>query len=286
MRFHSKDHVDLQAMARGVAPPVIGWWRPVSARLHREGQNEHLVDWVVVDLAESERRPEPDTDGLLARFVGLDVAPPGRILDFARKYGLPLDPNQAWKQFPMEKGEQWGTPISTFHTYASLLKATLRVHSRLQARDGVEVSDVQTVRKFLKRYALAEDARGFALHEYGEHDAPPAGTANLNRWRTLQGARVAGVINWWLERGRVHPRLVVFPTGRSALRWTGGLWGALGGQLIYAVRQEERVAVCDYCHKEFQLQRRPRTGAQTRCCEKLKCRREYGQDRTNKARGR
>ncbi len=272
--------------------PMVGWSRPVSARLHKEGEGHRVEDWIIVDFGLGAGGTLYDTDGLLAHFVGLHDAPPKRILAFARRFGLLLD-SRRWRQFPPEGGDSWGMEVSVFRRYASLLNATLRLQRCLQVGGQVEPGDVETVRKFLRNHGLDGDryreARlgpNIGNIRRARHQEEELRLTSRGKWVALQRARVVGVINWWYESGNVHPRVVVFPSGRLAVRWTGGLWGGLGGQLLYAIRREGRIAVCDYCHREFRLSRRPRTGAQARCCNKETCKREYRRHRMQQTRAR
>jgi hypothetical protein len=292
---------------KGLSIPVVGWWRPVDALLIAESKGREAVEWIVVDLALDGSRVQYGTEGLLNSLVALAEAPADEILAFARRYGIPQNPVKAWRQFlpgpgptdavwrRFERGNWWGMEVSKVRYYAGLLRAVLRLHRAVQTTDRIEwrhvKTDAATVREFIWHHGLAEDldrelraprrANESHLSERSEYEFS---LTSRVRWKELQRGRVAGVLNWWLERGKVHTRLVVLPNGRLAVRWTRGLWGVLGGELLYSLRREGNVAVCDYCDREFRLSRRPRRGAQTRCCERLACQREYRTERMRQAR--
>jgi hypothetical protein len=254
----------------------------------------------VADLPLGHGVVEHGTDGLLGRFLALADAPGGRILTFARRYGIPHNDQAPLKQFMpvggagiegwgrFRRGNWWGTETASVRQDAALLKATLRLYRRLQTGPAFIQEDnaIRTVREFLRHSGLDRDRIRELRHPYAEQDVPRLGTRELPQWWALQRDRVLGVANWWLERGSVHPRLVVLPSSRVALRWTGGLWGGLGAQVIYTLRRESNVAICDYCDREFRLSRRPREGALTRCCPRKGCQREYRADRMRQARAR
>lgn len=269
---------------KGASVPAIGWWRPVGARLVQRTR-----ECVGVRFALGGGKHVYDTDGLLPRFLALANARRQRILAFARRYGIPQDPLKAWRQFPDEPGDSWGMELSDLRRYASLLDATLRLYRRIESgraytRDRDDA--IKTVREFLRVHGLVADRLNELRHPHAAHDVPRVGPADLPKWWALQRDRVVGVANWWLQRGKVYPQAVVLPNGRLAVRWTGGLWGALGGQLLYALRRETNVAVCDYCDREFRLSRRPREGAEIRCCLRTSCEQRYRAHRMRQTRAR
>lgn len=269
---------------QGAALPTVGWPRPRDARLVRAGQGPR--EWVVVDFALDDRAAY-DTAGLLARFLRLSDARPRQILAFARRYGVPLDPQGASPPFPREGGNYWGIELAALRQYSSVMDAALSLQRRVETKRAYVVqgdSSVRRVREFLREHGSPADRIRELRHPHAADDVPRVGPAELPRWWVLQRHRVTGVVNWWLERGKVHPCLVVLPNGRLAERWTGGLWGVLGGQLLYAVRRETNVAICDYCGQEFRLSRRPREGARVRCCMRPACQRAYRADRMRQAR--
>lgn len=273
---------------KGASVPVVGWWRPEGARLLRKRTGQRTREWVVVRFPLGHRRELYDTDRLLPRFLALADARRRQILAFARRYGIPQDPFRAWRQFPDEPGNSWGMELSDLRRYASRLRATLRLQRRVEDRRAYsrDADDtIKTVREFLRDEGLVPDRMRELRHPYAAHDVPRVGPADLPKWWDLQRDRVIGVVNYWLERG-IHPQAVALPNGRLAVRWTGGLWGALGGQLLYALRREANVAICDYCDREFRLSRRPRKGAAIRCCPRKPCERRYRAGRMQQTRAR
>ena len=102
----------------------------------------------------------------------------------------------------------------------------------------LDAQDIATVKDFLERQAEPGDLAFFWQHPLDEPVLPPTGGKALGQWQELQSRRVAAVVNWWMHVGRINPRLVVV-NNKPVVRWSGGLWGAIVGQLLYAVRREE-----------------------------------------------
>ena len=279
MSIRAQEDLEARALPQNAELSLLGWARPVSAELVQEGE----LEWIVVDFGVDPPQIERNTSGLLDRFVRLNAAAPSRILAFARKYGILETPDGQWRSFATRRSwARWGVKLTMFREYVGLLDATLRLHRCLRSHARTRAADVRTVRSFLRsRGSLTDRVK---WHPYIEADVPPPGRQPAHHWRGLQLFQVTQVVNWWLDR--IHPSLVLLPGGRFGLRWSGGLWGALGGQLLHAMQHQQKSAVCDYCGREFQLSRRPRRDARTHCCRRAECQRAYGSDRMRAVRER
>lgn len=257
-----------EAVLRDAAVPVGSWVLPKSASIESY-QNRQ---WVVANYGpHTTVRVGVRTAGLLERFLRLDAAPASRIRAFAGKFGLLSPPSGRWRDFSRGGEMRWGETLEPYRAYASLAVAVLRLGRRLRADETLDVVDVRVLREFINTRGLLSDLPRIARHPAEDRDEPPPGPAERDGWRQLQWWRVAAVVNWWFAKGQVHPTVVADSHRGPIIRWSGGLWGALGGQLLNAIRREANLAVCDYCGREFKLGRRPKQGAQRHCCGRTAC---------------
>ena len=262
-------NLERDAVPLDFRPPSGGWWLPESAQL----AEHHGKEFVVADYgAPGEARIGTRARGLLERFVKLESASSTRVCSFVSKFGLIEAPTSTprAKAFYEVSGTARGEEVQKYRELSGVLTATLRIARRMQVNIGMDVQDIATVKGFLEGQVDPGDLAFFWQHPMDDAIDPPAGVKSLSEWRNLQSRRVAAIVNWWMHRGRVSPTLVIVKT-RPVVRWSGGLWGAIGGQLLYAVRREEMIAVCDYCNREFPLTRKPRRAAKRRCCGNTEC---------------
>ena len=57
---------------------------------------------------------------------------------------------------------------------------------------------------------------------------PPSGKERRD-WELVQWMVVEDVLNWWFEAGGVRPVLLMLPQKSPVVRWSGGVWGTMGG---------------------------------------------------------
>lgn len=96
------------------------------------------------------------------------------------------------------------------------------------------------------------------------------------------------IVNWWLDVRDVRPLLWQNANAPARLqkRWSGGLWGAIGNQLLERVERDLGTPRCNNCGRAVTMrkrERRPKTGQRIWCGEKV-CRR--AKEREAKARSR
>lgn len=193
-----------------------------------------------------------------------------RVRDFVKRFGLLHAPIEVGEDRSSGGIRRLAERVSVYRRYAGLLRAALAVNRRLNAGERVNPEDLMLLREFILKDGLSTD-RIFEETVASDAVAPPASGKERNRWLLTQWWRVSAVVNWWLEVGRVRPVLRLHIRRPPTIRWSGDIWGAIGGLALFAVRYEANVALCDYCAREFDLSRRPRSNAKRRCCGRPAC---------------
>jgi len=212
-------------------------------------------------------RDSTNARSALDRLRRLDGASDVRVRDFVRAFGSLFEPEDAVGvgypavHFHAEGGRE---AIAPYREIATLLSATLRLVSLIRRRRSVAVDDLRTVHNWLASNGLGAD-----------YTVKIATASCARLLANTVGSRVVfelslravpvGVVNWWLQAKRVRPLLTWRDADRPAVRWTGGLWGLVGAQLMFAVRSGEKLAECDGCGGEVRHKRRPKSGQQTWC---------------------
>jgi hypothetical protein len=133
-------------------------------------------------------------------------------------------------------------PIESYRKYAGVAVAT--ISSAVRARQGQSMldDDLGTLRPFLSAPA---------------QDQTPA-------------VVVAEIVNRWMLAGSSRPMLVW--NGRTPLvAWTGGLWGAIGTQLMARVLRDVGPIVCANCGATVRGRKRRPKANQLTWCTKPEC---------------
>ena len=101
----------------------------------------------------------------------------------------------------------------------------------------------------------------------------PFGLEKLRLQSSLQARVIQTLLSWWLTVGRVQP-CAIWDDGVKEFRrgWTGGLWGALGLHLLYAVWGTKGGGTCTNCGRLVRHKRAPKAGQRV-WCERKECRR-------------
>jgi hypothetical protein len=213
-----------------------------------------------------------DASHALEAFIALATATDyadDAVADFVVRFGqigvdvgwIPV-PRVAIPEYPDERivGRDWrpGTgvwiePLDAYAAYARLARSTIRVAENLRDERVPHVDDIDLLAQFLRTHHEAYEGK----------PKPPAEQhlpAFMFEWivgvdreahRLLQWDRsrwcyiVQSVVNWWLECAAVQPLIAWH--GRSPVQeWSGGLWGVLGVQLMFAVLHaiEPRCRLC------------------------------------------
>jgi len=257
---------------------MAGWGRPGDALSIVDG---HLhLDTPGFFAGSAMVRPGP---GLLSGFMELEGASDKRVLAYARRWGvlelcqhhLPLGHpdvslpgflGQANARSFMPAGncvQLWTEPIAIWRFWAGQARATANVGIRL--RNGL-TPDPGDVARLYDRAPWVEplptSVRGAWLQPL---PAPPVTepAIYLDAVEELRSHRrkavadrpltsselrqiVDGVLEFWLEIARVGLRLT-WIHGRPDVLLTGGLFGAIGSQLLMAITGSQGFALCGGC---------------------------------------
>lgn len=265
-------------------------WQPVTAWLIPSSVELCVLDGaaaLAIGYADGSTHARDATSArhALDRLRRLDGASDVRFRAFVQAYGSLFRPDDAMGVgypavfFQSEGGRE---AIGPYREIAKLLAATLRLVARIRRRGSVTASDLRIVHDWL------------ATNELGTDYTVKVGAAICARVLAgARGERVAfhvslrgvpvGVVNWWLRAQAIRPLLTWREGDRPLVRWTGGLWGVIGAQLIFAVRAGERMIECQGCGGEVQRKRQPKTG-QSSWCDDIDCARI--RDRAAKRRSR
>lgn len=222
------------------------------------------------------------SEGMLEGFVALANADENKYLEYASKWGLldlckehfmPTSHNHNCEPIVCrtivfgttekpakehhEKLVSEGEPISAWRDHARFAGAILHITARLH--DGVkgEDEDWKTLHvvEFLGwNHAERRKAKKFS---------------NLDHEKSL----IASGVNFWLELGRVQPR-VSWKASRPIITFEcpkpyGKLFANLAIQLMMAVSQIDAVAICSACGRSYTPKRRPKR-TQRRYCPSCK----------------
>jgi hypothetical protein len=294
--------------------------RVVGARLEDGGalvRCEYGVSSVPPPWGEAFRRflrldgaPPARVRDFVARFGPLGVGADGlpRLTDWVPvRDAVPL---------PGHKAER----VAWYGHYAALLAAALRLALCVRAGLPAERDDMQGILDHwqlvqrqvtlgrphvtwvrdsaddmelcLRDELLHWDVRGAIRTEAEIHDERNAGEDDIAGWMTrsrpavpLEVEAVRAVVNWWLAMGETYP--VLIRDGREpkfTFGWNGGLWGALGLHLLFAVQGARGGSLCAGCGRFVRHQRAPKRGQRV-WCKRLACRRRQYRDAQARSRG-
>jgi hypothetical protein len=221
----------------------------------------------------------------LDRLRRLDGAPDFRVRDFVRAFGSLLVPDDAMGiGYPAVQFRPQGDreAIHPYREIAALLSATTRLASLVRRRQSVAVGDLRVVHHWLASNGLGADYTVKIAAATCERL-----TTNARGSRTVFDPSLpsipVGVVNWWLQAKSVRPLLTWRDADRPSVRWTGGLWGLIGAQLMFAVRAGEGLAECDGCGREVRHERRPKAGQLT-WCDSIECTRARNREAKRRSR--
>ena len=220
---------------------------------------------------------------ILEKFISLADAPPERIRDYAREWGIlgickdhdlplghnrpptPLSVHSAWLcQAHSWQDGNWHVGkdrVSSWRQYAREALALLRIAARLQSD---RLGEIEDWRKALK-----------SSEPWQQRDIP-----FWERRVEKEEEVVAGQVNWWLSLGNVTPMFhwsKVDPTmstcgGRGITLGSGqGLFGVLAVQLALVMSGADGFATCTNCGNFYQPRRRPRADQRRYCPNKPEC---------------
>jgi hypothetical protein len=285
-----------------VAPPTSGWLIPAKVGLG-SWRNEPTVicefdhpNWTgAVTLSKSSDRWVRESDRAnqraLEMFLELEDASDTRIREFVQEHGpIRVMPNGGViaDHVGLPSSKPFFEPLRWYRDYAKLAGATIRASIAVVHGEPIASDDVIVLRDFMVRTFRKDDSRE---RRPGEDDfmrfvltleaiKKHAHEATSDEARA---AIVMTVTNWWLEVKAVRQRLDWFGADRR-VRWTGGLWGAIGLQLMRRVQRELGRVVCARCGKPLgptEDGRRHRPGAR---CPRKECVRKYERERKAAAR--
>jgi hypothetical protein len=250
--------------------PIHEWLLPTRGSVKIEN------GWVRVSLDPTMRRRADRWESeLLARFRELEVTPEqplneGRLRKFVERFGLLGAPFPGRSTMSTER-------VENFTEAAGLAGAILRVATAARSGHDARMQDILSLRTFLgTHYEGVELARAEFRNRLATVDWVPRSDPQWQRWIGIQRVRVAVAVTWWLSDVRTVVTWNAQSSADLRVRWTGGPWGAVGGQLLHAIRREQLIATCDYCGQEFRPLRRPKAGARSTCCKRPDCRRLRG----------
>jgi hypothetical protein len=247
--------------------PAAGEYPPERWRKPDEvGLDPHLTRPMVLPIYKARVKQEKWADASTAHHALKALASTRRgdheaVRRFVRDYGaLQLEPSSGFPRhrrdhYPIGDLDESGRfhaaeELEWYYQYAELLRAVLDLTRQLRSRSEISREDLRRFREFLER--VPADATHVA----------PLGTglfalvAKLSRGqtgetrleserrvdegqRTRARALVSGVVNWWMALGRVTP-VVRWARGSRLpqVLWAGGLWAAIGSQLLLAVAED------------------------------------------------
>jgi hypothetical protein len=221
----------------------------------------------------------------LDRLRRLDGASDLRVRAFVMEFGSLFRPDDAMGvgypnvYFRLEGGRE---AIDSYREVAKVLAATMRLVSLIRRKRSVAVSDLRVVRDWLAVNSLGADYTVKTAEATSTRLLGNAGGSRVMFDDSLRDVP-AGVVNRWLQAQAVRPFLTWRNAERPEVRWTAGLWGLIGAQLMFAVRAGERVTACDGCGAEVQHKRQPKAGQMSWCtsseCTRLRNREAKRQSR-------
>lgn len=268
------------------ALPLLPWARP---RIERgvELRGNMIRSHFGTTAKEPQARLSASAAGVLQGFVRLAGASERQVAVFVRRYG-PLNLNETGD--PLGRLDPWSTiqpvdePIEAYLFLARVCRAALAVaNTPLLSRSSLSDAQQAERRAFQgTRFVTREDARPIyelIARRRGKPDGRTLMTSSAAN-RTGDGAVLAAaVVNWWLAVGDVRPALHIEERARvrgGAIRYgaTGGLWGAIGLELLAAVQGQSDTVLCDVCGQPSLRRRlRRRKQGQHSYCGRPECER-------------
>jgi hypothetical protein len=224
----------------------------------------------------------------LDRLRRLTSGPAERVRDYVLRFG-PLFRHEEFSgvrnPYLLPYSEtRGGELVAWYREMASLLTAVTRIAACARRRERLFVADLLAVRLGLhSRDVVADYTTKLAIAACERLLAKVGGASKVVRVPFDPSAKriVEGVVNWWLLAGDIGPRLRWRDSAPAGVVWTGGLWGAIGAQLLSDIRRGGKTAECDGCGREVLRRRRPKSGQRVWCsrleCERL--RNQIAQDR-------
>jgi hypothetical protein len=227
---------------------------------------------------------------VLSEFVGLGRDPSAAdIVGFARRWGvlgicrhglpsthLPgcqptprkrLPRRSSARQpaaLPAEEPLAGREPLDAWRTFASQAAATLSFAAKLHDGSPVAAADYEWLESGARsQQGVVDMGVGGGLVVLPTPSFPPG---EQPRARAL----VAAVVQQWLLLGSVVPRFSWSEVGRFSLASASAekptLFGVLASQLMFAVAQSDRQALCSGCARlYFRPVRRPKAGQRNYC---------------------
>lgn len=212
-----------------------------------------------------------------------------RVRDFVMRFG-PLFQHEEFSGVRNPyllpySGTRGGELVAWYREMACLLTAVTRIAASARRGERLFVADLLAVRLGLhSRDLVADYTTKLAIAECERLLAKAGGAPEIVRVPLDSSAKriVEGVVNWWLLAGETGPRLRWRDSAPAVVVWTGGLWGAIGAQLLSDIRRGGKTAECDGCGREVLRRRRPKSGQRVWCgrpeCERLRS--QIAQDRS------
>lgn len=256
-----------------------------------------VVDGVVMPVysaaASARRRGEPGGEkwvdaararGAMAALAGLAAGELADVEQFVRKFGaLNVDRDTGLPRSTSEypAGDLPGAPSSgssAFELASDYIRLARALDRALEILDAIRRGSVDPGRlnDLHERLKELPDTNGTLLAARFSRSANFDGAADSAAQRRQRGRfLVASFVNWWMTAGHMTP-LVRWRTQRIAnVLWNGGLWGAVGSQLLITVAEERQFSTaasprrvrCAYCGKRIPRQRIKANP----CCDAKKC---------------
>lgn len=225
--------------------------------------------WTWWDPADPTKAPhEAEPKGMLDTFVRIQDGP--AVLRFARRYGVlgicehglpashnppppsPAGSSRVWWCYPLGWSEDvcW-EPLDRWYYFAGLARALVAIAANFRQNKPGSADDWRAV---------------FAAHPRERIDALCERLGQL-----VESGRfyLGNVLLEWLAWGNVRPALD-WPVVNEApsLSFTGGTFGILGIQLLFAIAGAHSVAICSGCGVPYLRKYKPRPDRRNFC---LKC---------------
>lgn len=221
-----------------------------------------------------------DDHMLPVSHVGTSVGDPGAVLRHRCQ--------------PFVFGEDPAAPASTWRFWSAQARAILRIAIRLYGNEPGQAADWQTImRDGLDRWRLTiwelEGLPAKSIYPFGTtyrvDDEPPYGEELLRGTRTpfadlladsCDRKRVADVVQSeredlaeavfrWVQLGNVRPVISWEMDQPQVTMAGGGLFAAVGVQLMLRVAKTEGLALCSSCGEPYVPRRRPTEGRRRYC---------------------
>ena len=251
--------------------PIDNWLAPIDVGLDEKG------DSLVWRPQAGYRRVEGNR-GVLSEFVALATAPPERILEYARRWGVleicehgvPRTHRSpgAWPYsiaFPFCKpqGDEsaYQEPLGAWRSLSAEVAMILNAAAGLYAGRPAKCADL-----------AAPFAAVFEAPEYGDDDWADATHVSFGVNNLLALADVRPVLAWeeghgWgVVLGRTSSgRRIDFVPGAYWSTYPGGPFATIATNLAFSVARSDGLAICSACGQAFTPGRKPRAGERTYC---------------------